>query len=400
MDIHKVKANIKVGQVASVALNTLESYPTNPRRGDVEAIAQSLKAHGQYRPIVVQYGTNFILAGNHTYKAAKKLGWKKIKITYVEVDEESARKIVLADNRLTDLATYNEPLLKSLLTTLPELDGTGFTQAEVEILDRLMTGKDKDPVGGSKSLPSDPEVKISAWKFTVEGSVYKAWREQLYEEFPTKQKALREIKSRLGLPERKPVEPEPSGERSDVTASDIETVEINEIKIHPLNPREGDIGSIIESLTHMGQYRPIVVNKATKHILSGNHTYQGAVQLGWEKIAVHWVDVDDVEEIKILIVDNRTSDLATYDPQELNKLLTSTGLRGTGFSSEEVAEILAGGKSKPGHIPVGRTTIKVGDHNMRVHSEDLNQWANTINGWKDIAELLFIPVEACEVEEN
>ena len=395
-----MKANIKVGQVASVALNTLESYPTNPRRGDIEAIAQSLKAHGQYRPIVVQYGTNFILAGNHTYKAAKKLGWKKIKITYVDVNEESARKIVLADNRLTDLATYNEPLLKSLLTTLPELEGTGFTQAEVEILDRLMNGKDKDPIGGSKPLPSDPEVKVSAWKFTVESSVYKAWREQLYEEFPTKQKALREIKSRLGLPERKPVEPEPSGERSEVTSSDIETVEINEIKIHPLNPREGDIGSIIESLTHMGQYRPIVVNKRTKHILSGNHTYQGALQLGWEKIAVHWVDVDDIEEIKILIVDNRTSDLATYDPQELNKLLTSTGLQGTGFSSEEVAEILAGGKSKPGHIPVGRTTIKVGDHNMRVHSEDLNQWANTINGWKDIAELLLIPVKACTTEED
>ena len=394
-----MKANIKVGQVASVALNTLESYPTNPRRGDIEAIAQSLKAHGQYRPIVVQYGTNFILAGNHTYKAAKKLGWKKIKITYIEVDEESARRIVLADNRLTDLATYNEPLLKSLLTTLPELDGTGFTQAEVETLDRLMNGQDKDPVGGSKPLPSDPEVKVSAWRFTVESTVYKAWREQLYEEFPTKQKALREIKSRLGLPERKPVEPEPSGERSEVSATDIETVPINEIRVHPLNPREGDIGAIIESLTHMGQYRPIVVNKATKHILSGNHTYQGALQLGWEKIAVHWVNVDDVEEIKILIVDNRTSDLATYDPQELNKLLMSTGLRGTGFSSEEVAEILAGGKSKPGHIPVGRTTIRVGDHNMRVHSEDLNEWANTINGWRDIAELLFIPVEACEVEE-
>ena len=393
-----MKAKIKVGQVASVALNTLESYPTNPRRGDIEAIAQSLKAHGQYRPIVVQYGTNFILAGNHTYKAAKKLGWKKIKITYVDVDEESARKIVLADNRLTDLATYNEPLLKSLLTALPELEGTGFTQSEVDTLDRLMNGQDKDPVSGSKPLPSDPEVKISAWRFTVELEAYKAWREQIYAEAPTKQKAIKEIKTRLGLPERAPIEPEPNGERSDITAKDIETVGINEVKIHPLNPREGDIGSIIESLTHMGQYRPIVVNKATKHILSGNHTYQGALQLGWEKIAVHWIDVDDIEEIKILIVDNRTSDLATYDPQELNKLLTSTGLKGTGFSSEEVAEILAGGKSKPGHIPVGRTTIRVGDHNMRVHSEDLNEWANTINGWKDIAELLFMPIEACTTE--
>lgn len=108
-----MKADIQVGQVASVPIGSLSSYPVNPRRGDIEAIAQSLKAHGQYRPIVVQYGTNFILAGNHTYKAAKKLGWKKIKITYVDVTEERAKQIVLADNRLTDLASYNEPLLKT-----------------------------------------------------------------------------------------------------------------------------------------------------------------------------------------------------------------------------------------------------------------------------------------------
>jgi ParB-like chromosome segregation protein Spo0J len=392
-----MKAKIKVGQVASVPINSLEAYPTNPRRGDIDSIALSLKAHGQYRPIVVQYGTNYILAGNHTYKAAKKLGWKKIKITYIEVDETTARRIVLADNRLTDLAGYNEPLLKSLLQALPELDGTGFSASEVETLDRLTSGEEKSSIG-SKALPSEPEVKIGAWKFIVESEAYKAWKEQLYTEAPTKQKAIKEIKTRLGFPERKPVEPEPNGEKSETSIEDVETVGINEIKIHPMNPREGDIGSIIESLTHMGQYRPIVVNKRTRHIVSGNHTYQGAVQLGWEKIAVHWIDVDEIEEIKILIVDNRTSDLATYDPQELNKLLTTTNLKGTGFSPEEVAEILAGGKSKPGHIPVGRSTIRVGEHSMRVHTEDLNEWANAIYNWKDIAQLLGLPLEACSIE--
>ena len=392
-----MKANIKVGQVDSVAISSLEGYPTNPRRGDIDAIAQSLKAHGQYRPIVVQYGTNFILAGNHTYKAAKKLGWKKIKITYIEVDETTARKIVLADNRLTDLAGYNEPLLKSLLQALPELEGTGFSASEVETLDRLTSGEEKSSIA-SKPLPSEPEVKIGAWKFLVDSEAYKAWKEQLYSEAPTKQKAIKLIKERLGFPERKPVEPEPNGEKSDTKIEDVETVGINEIKVHPMNPREGDIGSIIESLNKMGQYRPIVVNKRTRHILSGNHTYQAAVQLGWEKIAVHWIDVDEIEEIKILIVDNRTSDLATYDPQELNKLLTTTNLTGTGFSPEEVAEILAGGKSKPGHIPVGRSTIRVGEHSMRVHTEDLNEWANAIYNWKDIAQLLGLPLEACSME--
>jgi len=395
-----MKANITVGKVDSVAISTLESYPSNPRRGDIEAIAHSLKAHGQYRPIVVQYGTNYILAGNHTYKAAKKLGWKKIKITYVDVDDDKARKMVLADNRLTDLASYNEPMLKNLLTSLPELEGTGFTQSEVESLDRLIEGKDNSSIGESKNLPNDPEVKMGAWRFTVDKQAYDAWKELLHQEASSKQKAIKVIKERLGFPEREKVKPEPLGERSDTSPSDVESVSVHEITTHPLNPREGDIGSIIDSLSYLGQYRPIVVNKRTKHILSGNHTYQSAVQLGWEKIAVHWIDVDEIEEIKILIVDNRTSDLATYDPAELNKLLTSTSISGTGFSREDINEILSGGRTKPGHQPVGRSTIRVGDYTMRVHTEDVNEWANAIYKWQDIVELLQLPLEACTSEDE
>ena len=395
-----MKANIQTGNIQSVAISSLTPYPTNPRRGDIDAIASSLTAHGQYRPIVVQASTKFVLAGNHTLKAAKKLGWKKIKAVLVEVDEDTAKKIVLADNRLTDLAGYNEPLLKSLLQALPELDGTGFTQSEVETLDRLISGDQKESVGGS-SLKDDPEVKIAAWKFTVEQDAYDAWKEQLYNEFgKTKSKANTGIKQRLGFPERVMEKPERIEERSESSPEDVETVSVNEILTHPLNPREGDIGAIIDSLSTMGQYRPIVVNRLTKNCVSGNHTLQAAVQLGWEKIAVHWIEVDDIEEIKILIVDNRTSDLATYDSGELNKLLTSTSIKGTGFSRDEVAEILAGGKTKPGHNPIGRTNIRVGNHSMRVHTEDLNSWANAIQGWTDIAELLQIPLEACTTEEQ
>jgi ParB-like chromosome segregation protein Spo0J len=396
-----MKANIQTGNIQSMAISSLTAYPTNPRRGDIDAIALSLHAHGQYRPIVVQASTKFVLAGNHTLKAAKKLGWKKIKAVLVDVDEDTAKKIVLADNRLTDLAGYNEPLLKSLLQALPELEGTGFTESEVEALDRLISGDQKDPIASSTTLKDDPEVRIAAWKFTVEQDAYDAWKEQLYEEYgKTKSKANAGIKERLGFPERIVEKPERIVERSDSSPEDVETVSVNEILTHPLNPREGDIGQIIESLTTMGQYRPIVVNKATKHCVSGNHTLQAAVQLGWEKIAVHWIEVDDIEEIKILIVDNRTSDLATYDSGDLNKLLTSTSTKGTGFSREEVAEILSGGKTKPGHNPIGRTNIKVGTHSMRVHTEDLNAWANTIYGWSDIAELLRMPLEACGFEEG
>lgn len=63
-------------KVETFKISDLSTYHKNPRRGDVDAIAESLKARGQYRPIVVNIGTHAshdyeILAGNHTYLAAR-----------------------------------------------------------------------------------------------------------------------------------------------------------------------------------------------------------------------------------------------------------------------------------------------------------------------------------------
>lgn len=62
----------------AVPIETLNHYGTNPRKGDVSAIAESLRVHGQYRPIVVRTETREVLAGNHTLAAARDLGWHEI----------------------------------------------------------------------------------------------------------------------------------------------------------------------------------------------------------------------------------------------------------------------------------------------------------------------------------
>ena len=85
-------------------IDDFKTHPRNVRQGDVGAISESLKAHGQYRPIVVQRSTGYVLAGNHTFMAAKSLGWDKIAVTYVDCDEEQATRILLVDNRANDLA--------------------------------------------------------------------------------------------------------------------------------------------------------------------------------------------------------------------------------------------------------------------------------------------------------
>lgn len=126
----------------------------------------------------------------------------------------------------------------------------------------------------------------------------------------------------------------------------VEIVPLDSLKPHPQNPRQGDIGAIVESLSEHGQYKPLVVQRGTRHILAGNHTWQGAAQLEWTHIQVVFVDVDDEQALKILLVDNRTSDLATYDDALLADLLKAVHavngeLTGTGFDTDALDDLLA-----------------------------------------------------------
>lgn len=120
----------------SVSIDSVRPHPKNVRQGDVGAISESLKAHGQYRAIVVQRSTGHILAGNHTWKAAKALGWKQIGVHYLDCDDDRAMRILLADNRANDLATYDDAALAELLTALSHTDDS--------LSDTLFTGDDLD----------------------------------------------------------------------------------------------------------------------------------------------------------------------------------------------------------------------------------------------------------------
>tara|TARA_Y100000593_G_scaffold14817_1_gene28547 strand:+ start:1976 stop:2584 length:609 start_codon:yes stop_codon:yes gene_type:complete len=118
-----------------VKLDELKEYPDNPRVGDVRRIADSLMKNGQYRPLTVNKKDNVILTGNHTYQAMQKIGWEECLVTYVDVDEDKAKKIVLVDNRLNDLAEYDQELLNKMLKELVEDNdffGTGYDSNEVE----------------------------------------------------------------------------------------------------------------------------------------------------------------------------------------------------------------------------------------------------------------------------
>lgn len=137
-------------------LSELQPHPQNPRQGDVGAIHTSIEANGFYGALVVQKSSGFVLAGNHTLLAARDSGAVKVPILELDVDDETALKILLVDNRSSDLATYDDPMLLGILAALNEhasLVGTGYEESDLEALNRVVN----DPF----VPPEEPKPKTS-----------------------------------------------------------------------------------------------------------------------------------------------------------------------------------------------------------------------------------------------
>lgn len=127
----------------AVDIDSVEPDPRNARTGHaVDDIARSLKKYGQRKPIVVNRKTGNIEAGNGTWKAAKKLKWKKIAAVFVDDDHETAIGYGIADNRLTDMSEFDVGQLSELLADVDALEIPGVDDA---FLNQLSIGDDEIP---------------------------------------------------------------------------------------------------------------------------------------------------------------------------------------------------------------------------------------------------------------
>jgi ParB-like chromosome segregation protein Spo0J len=129
-----------------------------------------------------------------------------------------------------------------------------------------------------------------------------------------------------------------------------ELVPLERVKPHPRNAKKGNVEAIRTSIERNGFYGAIVAQRRTGEILVGNHRWKAAKQIGMTEIPVVWVDVDAATEKRLLLVDNRTSELGAYDEEALAELLQQVQLEaghleGTGYEESDLAELL--GKLTP-----------------------------------------------------
>lgn len=99
------------------------------------------------------------------------------------------------------------------------------------------------------------------------------------------------------------------------------------ISLSPLerNPRVGDIDAIAASYAEFGQVKPIVARRnddGSATVIAGNHQLAAAAILGWDKIAVIFLEGDDARATAFALADNRTMELGYSDPEILMELIS------------------------------------------------------------------------------
>ncbi len=146
------------------AIEELNRDPANPRlhsKKQIRQIANSIKIFGFNVPILVDRHGN-VICGHGRLLAARELGITEVPTLCLDhLTPAQARAFTITDNRLTEIATWNDQLLAQQLKDLSlagldfSLEVTGFEMGEIDL--RIASLEDM-PVQDDDSADDVPEV--------------------------------------------------------------------------------------------------------------------------------------------------------------------------------------------------------------------------------------------------
>ena len=119
-----------------VDIEALTPWRDNPRKNEhaVDAVAESIKRFGFAAPIIARTDGE-VIAGHTRLKAAQALGLDRVPVRYMDLDPADAKLLALADNKVGELAEWDDDRLSDILNELHadgvDLDGLGFSLEEL-----------------------------------------------------------------------------------------------------------------------------------------------------------------------------------------------------------------------------------------------------------------------------
>lgn len=158
---------IEAKDIELVGVNTLVPHPKNMNSHSpeqIERLCKLIKYQGFRNPIVVQKGTNLIVAGHGRQMAAKKMGLEKVPVTYQEFESDAQLYAYLVSDNA--IAAWSELDLGAINTEMLDL-GPDFDIDMLGLKDFAIEPAEKYDEAFQDEVPETlPEPKV------VRGEVY------------------------------------------------------------------------------------------------------------------------------------------------------------------------------------------------------------------------------------
>ena len=131
-------------KVVMIAIKDIKPYENNPRKNEkaIKAVANSIKQFGFRNPIILDKD-HVIISGHTRRLAAIQLGLREVPcIVRDDLTETQVKAFRLADNRVAEVATWDEDLLKSEMAKVIDMDlaDFGFDFTEIDNIIQEKTG--------------------------------------------------------------------------------------------------------------------------------------------------------------------------------------------------------------------------------------------------------------------
>jgi DNA modification methylase len=121
--------------------SSLTPWNKNPRHNEaaIDEVAKSIERFGFASPIVARTADGRVIAGHTRLAAALRLGLEDVPVRFLDIDEQLASALALADNKIGEIATWDDETLGQVLAELEQdgmdLGGLGWDEDE---LDRIL----------------------------------------------------------------------------------------------------------------------------------------------------------------------------------------------------------------------------------------------------------------------
>ena len=131
----EMECDMKKTSIEYLKLSEVIPYDNNPRQNDeaVEGVKESIRQFGFKVPMVIDEN-NVIVCGHTRYKASKELGLEEIPcIRADDLTDEQIKAFRLADNKVSEVASWDLEKLSIELAEIDDIDMSAFGFEDIEL---------------------------------------------------------------------------------------------------------------------------------------------------------------------------------------------------------------------------------------------------------------------------